>query len=77
MTSYVFEGTEVRKTGRRAQREVKIPGSTRIFEVIEITPVGDDFDWKKWVKPEELYEIVDDEPETLAQLGAQTFKTRS
>ena len=61
MTSYVFEGTEVRKTGRKAQRKVPQPGKERIFEVYEITPVGDDFDWKKWVRPEELYEIVENQ----------------
>lgn len=60
MTSYVFEGTEVRKTGRKAQRKVPVPGKEpRIFEVFEITPVDTDFDWKKWVRDEDLYEIIE------------------
>lgn len=63
MTSYVFEGTEVRKTGRVAQRKVAVPGKDRIFEVFEITPVDGDFDWKKWVRPEDLYEIVENPDE--------------
>ena len=58
--SYVYDGQEVRKTGRTAERHVPVPGKTakRVLTIIEITPVGDDFDWKKWVSAEQLFEIV-------------------
>ena len=58
MTTYVFEGTEVRKTGREAVKELKaLPGrSPRVMTLYEITPVAD-FDWKKWVPQEQLYEV--------------------
>jgi hypothetical protein len=64
MTVYVFEGTEVTKTGRRAEKKIPIPGKSqvRVFEMIEITPTDPDLDWKKWVRPEDLYEIMDEEP---------------
>ena len=58
MTTYVFEGTEVRKTGREATRIVKtLPGQAgRVMILVEITPV-EEFDWKKWVSPDQLYEV--------------------
>lgn len=58
MKTYVYDGTEVKKTGREAVRTVSMPNSkTRNLTVIEVTPVVD-FDWKKWVRAEELYEII-------------------
>lgn len=60
MTSYVFDGTEVTKTGRRARRTVAVPRGERSFEMIEITPLDPDLEWKKWVRQEDLYEIMDD-----------------
>ena len=59
MTTYVFEGTEVKKTGRDAHRVVKtLPGQAgRIMVLVEITPVDTDADWKKWVSPDQLYEV--------------------
>lgn len=62
--SYVFEGTEVKLTGRKAQKKVQIPGKQpRVFEMVEITPHdGGPDDWKKWVRPEDLYEIIDNDP---------------
>ena len=59
--TYVFEGTEVRKTGRTAVRKViTVPGKSRELTLVEIAPVSD-FDWKKWVSPEQLYEVVPNE----------------
>lgn len=51
-------------TGRKAQKKVPIPGKQpRLFEVVEITPHdGGPDDWKKWVRHEDLYEIIDAEP---------------
>lgn len=49
-------------TGRKAQKKVPVPGKTeRIFEMVEITPVDPDHEWKKWVRQEDLYEIVQNE----------------
>jgi hypothetical protein len=55
--TFVFEGTEVIKTGRTATREVKNPKGVLIMTktLIEVTPVDDTFDWKKWVDPSQLY----------------------
>ena len=60
MTTYVFEGQEVKKTGREAHRVLKIPQNTagRILLLVEITPVEDEI-WKKWVSPDQLYEVRD------------------
>lgn len=59
METYVFEDTEVKKTGRIATRKVKtLPNSpAREMTLVEITPVDEVFDWKKWVDPAQLYEI--------------------
>jgi hypothetical protein len=57
-TTWVFDGTEVKKTGRTAVREVAVPGkSPRQMRLIEITPIDATFDWKKWVAPTELFQI--------------------
>jgi len=56
--TFVYDGSEVKKTGRTASKEVKrLPGRPpMIFTLIEITPVEDEA-WKKWVKNEELFLI--------------------
>ena len=59
-TTYVFDGTEVKKTGRKARKTVPIPNGERSFEMIEITPVDPDMEWKKWLRQEDLYEILED-----------------
>jgi hypothetical protein len=61
--TYVFDGVEVKKTGRRAHKmtNIKEPssGKTRSFELVEITPVDvSGFQWTKWVRESELYVIV-------------------
>lgn len=58
MQTYVYDGTEVRKTGRIATRESKtVPGKAVISQLVEICPVSSEFDWKKWVNPDHLYEV--------------------
>ena len=56
--TYVFEGTEVVKTGRVAEREIKSVGgkAPRKLILVEITP-SDGLDWKKWVDPALLFSI--------------------
>ena len=57
--TFVYEDTEVKKTGRTAVRKVKtIPSApAREMTLVEITPVDYTFDWKKWVDPTHLYTI--------------------
>lgn len=54
--SYVFENTEVIKTGRRSQRKLS---SGKMDELVEVTP-ADPINgmWKKWVQPNQLYTVV-------------------
>ena len=55
--TYVYDGTEVKKTGRTAKREVpRVKGDPIVMQLVEITP-ADDTGWLKWVKPEELFII--------------------
>ena len=56
--TWVYDGVEVTKTGRKAQRIVQSGG--RIYELIEITPVDRRMvgEWKKWVKDSELYKVL-------------------
>ena len=59
--TYVFEGAEVKKTGRTAIRNIAVVGrGARELKVVEITPVCE-FEWKKWVNPDQLYEVISDE----------------
>jgi hypothetical protein len=54
---FVFDGYEVKKTGRIAKRSVARPkGDPMVLVLIEVTPT-DGTGWLKWVKPEELYVI--------------------
>lgn len=56
--TYVYDGTEVKKTGRVAKRSVARPkGDPMIFMLVEITPI-DGTGWTRWVKTDELYEII-------------------
>lgn len=58
MESYVYDGVEVKKTGRIAVREIKqLPGKVNKHYLHEIQPVDPDIDWKKWVNPEHLYVV--------------------
>lgn len=61
MKTYVHDGTEVKLTGREAVRRINtVPGKpAREMKIVEITPVDDTFDWKKWVALEQMYEVID------------------
>lgn len=55
--TYVFESVEVKKTGRTAKREMKLPSgkvhNTAIM--VEITPIDTELGWKKWVDDAHLF----------------------
>lgn len=54
VVTYVYNGVEVKMTGRRAKK------ATRRQEhvLIEVTPYNqNDGTWTKWANPSELYEI--------------------
>lgn len=57
--TYVYEGTEVRKTGRLATRERKTgrAGTTAYEHLFEIEPVDPDMSWKKWVSEIHLFTV--------------------
>jgi hypothetical protein len=55
METYVFDGSEVKKTGRTAVKTLVAGSRVKEMTLIEITPVDSTFDWKKWVRPEDLY----------------------
>lgn len=57
--TFVYDGAEVRKTGREAVKEIKtLPGKPqRQTTLIEITPVDEQDGWKKWVDPAHLYAV--------------------
>lgn len=58
--SYVYNGTEVKLTGRKAFRKLR----TKTTYIYEITPLtNEDGSWKKWVQLTELYEITDNNKE--------------
>ena len=53
--TYVYDNTEVKKTGRVASKQLK---SGSVDQLVEITPsdpiIGA---WKKWVREAELFEV--------------------
>jgi|688.fasta_scaffold1068026_2 hypothetical protein len=55
MDKYVYDGIEVEKTGRSAVRTV----ANKQLHLVEIKPVDQYADWKKWVKETDLYKIVE------------------
>jgi hypothetical protein len=57
--TYVYDGVEVRKTGRVATRtHGTLPYSPPAKStLVEITPVDSDMDWKKWVDPRVLFTV--------------------
>lgn len=56
MTTFVHEGTEVKKTGRIA---TKPPVNHRHnpIQLVEIAPIDQSYTWTKWVRPEDLFII--------------------
>lgn len=58
--TYVFEGTEVKLTGRRAERIITKQGKPKVVGAqVEITPVDRDGPtWTKWVDEKTLFKVV-------------------
>lgn len=55
--TFVYDGQEVRKTGRRATKSVpRVKGEPICFYQYEVTPI-DDTGWLKWVDEKELFKI--------------------
>jgi len=60
--SYIYDSVEVMLTGRKASKDVKRRRRTDKEVLYEVTPCNDEVGtWKRWVKPEELYVIEEDE----------------
>lgn len=59
--TYVYDGTEVVRTGRVAKSAGARPGiKPHLSQIlIEIRPLDKDIEWKTWVKQSELFEITD------------------
>lgn len=61
--TFVFQNTEVKMTGRTANKELKPTRRSKTSEpnvatLYEITPVDSmNGSWKKWCRMEELFEI--------------------
>lgn len=61
--TYIFEGTEVSPTGRVATKTIGPVATSatgaagRKFFLFEVAPVDKSFDWKKWVRREDLFEV--------------------
>lgn len=59
--TFVYDGVEVKKTGRVAKRSIpltSVRSSKHIagqVELVEITPIDELADWKKWVRQTDLY----------------------
>lgn len=61
MTSqtFVYDGQEVQLTGRIATRRLRTTSGKEIeSRLVEITPVGEESGWKKWVNPEQLFTVL-------------------
>lgn len=55
MSTFVMNDTEVRLTGRTANRKIS---AVKAQELVEVTPADEDLGtWKKWVPKSSLYEI--------------------
>jgi hypothetical protein len=70
MPGYIFDGVEVRLTGKRAVKRSKPTTNRRgqtteskvVSELVEIETVDPEQPhWKKWVDIHSLYEIVEDD----------------
>lgn len=56
--TFVYDGQEVKKTGRVAKQQIKtLSGKSRDKVLVEITPSGECDGWKKWVNPEDLFTV--------------------
>ena len=60
--SYIYDSVEVMLTGRKASKKVKRRRRIDTETLYEVTPCNIEVGtWKRWVKPEELYVIEEDE----------------
>ena len=58
MKTYVLQDTEVKLTGRKANKKGV---GTKVNELVEVTPADEDNgNWKKWVPMNTLFEIVEE-----------------
>ena len=80
MSSFVWNDTEVKKTGRVAKKEQRKSTvrsnrrPSRIDVLYEITPANeDDGTWKKWIRHEDLYAIVDEDSELLTNEKRENY----
>jgi hypothetical protein len=76
--TYVYDGQEVRKTGRTARKKPRgsrlVKGTTTLTTKAQVqieiealpSPHCAADPWKKWVREEELYQI-DEEPDMLTE----------
>lgn len=56
--TFVYDGIEVEKTGRIAERKISSrPGTADNHILYEVKPVDKDLDWKKWVDQKMLYKV--------------------
>lgn len=54
--SYVYDGVEIVKTGKMAERKLR---SGKVDQLIEVTPKEPTLGtWKKWVREAELFEVL-------------------
>jgi hypothetical protein len=55
MSTYVLQDTEVKLTGRTAERKM---AGDKVQTLVEVTPADEDNgNWKKWVPKATLFEI--------------------
>ena len=63
--TYVYDGSEVVLTGRRATRQVEQrrqkTGVVNVEILVEIHPLSDPSAWVRWVRLSELYTITTEE----------------
>ncbi len=56
--TFVYEGTEVKLTGRIAIKKTFSPLGTEVtHKLVEIEPVDDESSWKKWVDEKSLFHV--------------------
>jgi hypothetical protein len=54
--TYVYDNTEITKTGRKAERPLR---SGKVDQLVEITPKDSSVGgWKKWVREDDLFEVL-------------------
>ena len=54
--TFVHDGTEVEKTGRKATKTVQLTTRSFVETMVEIQPVDKEgIMWKRWVKDTELF----------------------